>query len=168
MCNIKLRMCLSVAEQDNYIVLLWRLIWTGHQVYQPQAGVLSVKPPTPQAGLCPGKRGGWRDERKEEFQFLLPIKTQQWSRSSALKKKKKKRSTPAGMLTQNLYHQYLIARLLPLINGLMSEFSPLTKRRAERRCVCVCVCVCLTDREDMWGPVHLFHLWLTWLMLKQV
>lgn len=36
----------------------------------------------------------------------------------------KKRSTPAGMLTQNLYHRYLIARLLPLINGLMSEFSP--------------------------------------------
>lgn len=47
----------------------------------------------------------------------------------------KKRLTPAGMLTQNLYHQYLIAGLLPPDKWAHAGIFPLlVKSHVECRC----------------------------------
>lgn len=89
---------------------------------QPQAGVLSAslqggKAPNLDSAQRRGEDGGVKGRRVSSFIAHKAPGVESLVCS-------KKRSTPAGMLTQNLYHQYLIARLLPLINGLMLEFSP--------------------------------------------
>lgn len=74
----------------------------------------------------------------------------------------KKRLTPAGMLTQNLYHQYLIAGLLPPDKWAHVGIFPRLTKVMLNAGVSVCV-------WQIYVRTFAFiHLWLTWLMLKQV